>query len=495
MRNTVVHPNNTQHNSSNAEELGESNANMEMKEPSVQDIALRSPHINVIASTRPITVEHAAAGINNAVNIITNSNDLENRQRGVSSAETIWESNTNTEHEGIKLRSPDPSQPNTEITNEYAVIKDEYAAGVVCETLRSKKDPENSLDSITGSTNTNKLEHAAGIGLDKESLRSSNEDFPSNTSEVGAGSMWSAPYPMYVTDSVNLNRLLVNKPNINNKLDIRTIDSSFENTTQNNNVDNQKIIANPKIENPDSSTMNKKVINISSYELKKEEIEVLNKGLNFALAPNKIPNEEIVCNLEDEIKTLKDEDKDLVRQECAVILRKAKPPRRNLNLEQLKALKGLGNNKDIVILKADKGGATVIMNYEDYVNKMKDHLYNSGSYKKLEKNLISKITNLVKKAIKETNLDDKLKKRLTTNSEITPRIYRAPKIHKKKVPLRPIVNTIRSPTYELAKYVASILSPLVGKTSSYIKDSNQFVKYIKNTKLDPGDKIVSFDVV
>jgi len=35
----------------------------------------------------------------------------------------------------------------------------------------------------------------------------------------------------------------------------------------------------------------------------------------------------------------------------------------------------------------------------------------------------------------------------------------------------------------------------VGKTSSYIKDSNQFVQYIKNTKLDPGDKIVSFDVV
>jgi len=110
------------------------------------------------------------------------------------------------------------------------------------------------------------------------------------------------------------------------------------------------------------------------------------------------------------------------------------------------------------------------------------------------KNPISKITNLVKKSIKETNLDDKLKKQLTPNSEITSRIYGAPKIHKKKVHLRPIVNTIGSPTYELAKYVASI-SPLVGKTSSYIKDSNQFVKYIKNTKLDPGDKIVSFDVV
>ena len=126
---------------------------------------------------------------------------------------------------------------------------------------------------------------------------------------------------------------------------------------------------------------------------------------------------------------------------------------------------------------------------------MKDHLYNSGSYKKLEENPISRITRLVKKAIKDTNLDDKLKKCLTHDIEITPRIYGAPKVHKKDVPLRPIVNTIGSPTYELAKYVASILAPLVGKTSSYIKDSNQFVNFIKNTTLDPEDKLVSFDVV
>jgi len=199
--------------------------------------------------------------------------------------------------------------------------------------------------------------------------------------------------------------------------------------------------------------------------------------------------------LEDGIKTLSDENKELVRQECTVILRKARPPKRNLNPEQPKAIKNLRNNNDIVILKADKGGATIIMNYEDYVSKMKDHLYNSGSYKKLEENPISKITRLVKKAIKDTNLDDKLKKRLTPDNEITPRIYGAPKVHKKEVPLRPIVNTIGSPTYELAKYVASILAPLVGKTSSYIKDSNQFVNFIKNTTVDPEDKLVSFDVV
>ena len=102
---------------------------------------------------------------------------------------------------------------------------------------------------------------------------------------------------------------------------------------------------------------------------------------------------------------------------------------------------------------------------------------------------------MLKKGIKESNLDDNLKKRLYPEGEIIPRIYGAPKIHKADVPLRPIVNTIGAPTYELAKYVARTLAPMVGNTSSFIKDSNQYVDFIKNAKLDPGEKIVSFDVV
>lgn len=47
-----------------------------------------------------------------------------------------------------------------------------------------------------------------------------------------------------------------------------------------------------------------------------------------------------------------------------------------------------------------------------------------------------------------------------------PKLYGLPKVHKPNVPLRPIVSQIDSPTYDLAKHVASVLQPLVGKTSS-----------------------------
>ena len=118
-----------------------------------------------------------------------------------------------------------------------------------------------------------------------------------------------------------------------------------------------------------------------------------------------------------------------------------------------------------------------------------------GSYRKLSNNPIPKIMKEVKKTIMESNLDDKLKRKLIPSCETIPRIYRLPKIHKEGVPLRPIVNTIGSPTYELAKYVAKILKPLVGNTDSFIKDSHDFVNLIKNETLEKDDILVSFDVV
>ena len=125
---------------------------------------------------------------------------------------------------------------------------------------------------------------------------------------------------------------------------------------------------------------------------------------------------------------------------------------------------------------------------------MLKHLSTSGSYKKLSNNPLSKITVEVKRAIKLSLLDDRTKRLLTPNCPITPRIYGLPKIHKQGVPLRSIVNTIDSPTYDLAKYLTGILKPLVGNMSSFIKDSSSFVKMISNLTLEPEDIMVSFDV-
>ena len=55
------------------------------------------------------------------------------------------------------------------------------------------------------------------------------------------------------------------------------------------------------------------------------------------------------------------------------ILSTAKPPKSNLSRQLQKAVKNLREDRDIVILPADKGNATVILDQTDYAAKM-EHL-------------------------------------------------------------------------------------------------------------------------
>ncbi len=62
------------------------------------------------------------------------------------------------------------------------------------------------------------------------------------------------------------------------------------------------------------------------------------------------------------------------------------------------------------------------------------------------------------------------------------------------VPLRPIVSSIGSVTYEIAKYLAKIIGPLVGKTDHHILNSKDFAEKIQGITLDDNETITSFDV-
>jgi hypothetical protein len=303
----------------------------------------------------------------------------------------------------------------------------------------------------------------------------------------------------------NIKSLCENEPN-NNDNKIKTISSPNThmicNTANPNPVLNISSSDSKKVNNLECMTNQFRniatknlVINLSTHPIDENTTRLLEKGLNFAIAPRKIPFEDILCSIENSIKNLPDYAKEEIRQDCSVILRRVKPPKNNITKEESLALKSLNNNKNLVFLKADKGGATVVMNKENYIEKMLDHLNNSGSYKKLNKNPLNKIAKEVSKAIKLSNIKEDDKKKLIVSCPSTPRIYGLPKIHKEGAPLRPIVNTIGSPTYQLAKYLANKLKPLVGNTSSFVKDSSFFVNKIKNIKVDKDDILVSFDVV
>ncbi|XP_059067539.1 uncharacterized protein LOC131044502 [Cryptomeria japonica] len=247
--------------------------------------------------------------------------------------------------------------------------------------------------------------------------------------------------------------------------------------------------------NPISNWETKLVVNLSPAHIDPLAFNFLKRGLNFALTPRSIPHIDFLIEIENVVRTLPLDVAEEVRQDCAVALRYAKPPKFNIPKAELLAFNNLMHNNDLIISRADKGNATVIMSKPDYLAKMEILLSDSSSFKILSRNPCPKILKAVRSAISNSSLDDSTKLRLLPSKEVTPRIYGVPKIHKANIPLRPIVDTIGSPTYKLAAFLAKLISPLVGNSNSFIKDSNQFVQFIKDTKLDPQDTLVSFDVV
>ena len=81
------------------------------------------------------------------------------------------------------------------------------------------------------------------------------------------------------------------------------------------------------------------------------------------------------------------------------------------------------------------------------------------------------------------------------SQEKVPLLYGLPKIHKPEIPLRPIVSFVNSPTYALSKHLVSILSPLVGKSPSHVRNSADFASFIAGQTVHQGMTLVSFDVV
>ena len=76
---------------------------------------------------------------------------------------------------------------------------------------------------------------------------------------------------------------------------------------------------------------------------------------------------------------------------------------------------------------------------------------------------------------------------------VPPRFYGLPKIHKLDTPLRPTVSSCGSVTYGVAKELAKILKPLVGKSPHHINSTQDFVEQVKHIILVPGECLSTYD--
>lgn len=159
-------------------------------------------------------------------------------------------------------------------------------------------------------------------------------------------------------------------------------------------------------------------------------------------------------------------------------------------------------NPDIVPLRSDKGAHTVIMDVPEYYSKL-DRILADNVYVNLR--IDPHMDPLLFLSEKELLLVESLKQLKFFPNTYTPsfqpnvstlaKFYGLPKIHKTDTPLRPITSTINAPGYYLAKVFFNILDTIFPRTPFHVKDSYQFVHFLRQIKLNPRDILVSFDVI
>ena len=253
------------------------------------------------------------------------------------------------------------------------------------------------------------------------------------------------------------------------------------------------------------------VFNFSDQSLSSVQKEALKLGLKFCFSPGTISYYGFFSSFEYLVRILKDRkilecvpdaQGYVVSQIRALALKyyhSFRPKISNYHKTLVCALKQLASNKNIVISKPDKGTGIVLLNRSDYINKINDILQDESKFTKLTsdpyKLLLKyedKNNRLVDNLFKNKCINENQKSKFRATGSRPGILYGLPKVHKCNVPLRPILSTVGSYNYNMAKWLVQQLSHLTTNSFS-IKDSFNFVSEIKNFK-NNDFFMASFDV-
>ncbi|BHF71354.1 hypothetical protein SprV_0401441200 [Sparganum proliferum] len=252
-----------------------------------------------------------------------------------------------------------------------------------------------------------------------------------------------------------------------------------------------------KLPNPTSPRNDKRVHNLSSKELTKDQMQVLRHEASFNTADAKPVNmiaavESILCQTE-----ATEETKNLIRHQVSSLLM-AHRPREVLSKVERDALRELKADKDLVIVPADKGRATVVLDRADYLQKAKGLLEDRQFYVSCATNPLKALTreiNATLLALENSGAITPTDRRMARPQDTAlARFYGLPKVHKDGAPLRPIVSLKGTPTYGLAKWLFRRLKFLTAESDTTVSSSAQFLEKLKGVSIHPNEVMVSFDV-
>ena len=126
--------------------------------------------------------------------------------------------------------------------------------------------------------------------------------------------------------------------------------------------------------------------------------------------------------------------------------------------------KELKNNPDIIVRRADKSNIFIILDRTESKDKLDVILNDISKLKKITKNPILTLKTSINKLINKINKNKPTKIFKPITGEYAPGyIYGTVEIHKENNPLRPIISQIPRPTYDIAKQLNAMITPLPPK--------------------------------
>ena len=175
----------------------------------------------------------------------------------------------------------------------------------------------------------------------------------------------------------------------------------------------------------------KVIFNYSDYALNSVEKKVLSRGLKFSIRPDKLdycdfltPFEKLARDLKNRPIAQEELNFDYVKTRLKSIALASyygydfgQFPL-NISKAELSALKNLSKNRDLVILRLDKGNGVVILNKVDYIQKVETILSDTSKFKKLDCDMLDLCTK------RENKLIRFLRDELLNDKAISESVYR-----------------------------------------------------------------------
>ncbi|XP_037773962.1 uncharacterized protein LOC119570191 [Penaeus monodon] len=208
--------------------------------------------------------------------------------------------------------------------------------------------------------------------------------------------------------------------------------------------------------------------------------------------------------------------KDKIREEEALIIEASKRKvRPNLTKKEILALEELKTNPNIVIKKADKDGALVVLKTENYRAMGQAHLRDENTYKPLPnpqeelqrvqaegKILVSRFYCLDSPTGKKSSFSAAQRDALLAHKASIPHWYILPKTHKKRDeetgiwPGRPVLSGCCAPTRPVDRLLTTFLSPLLDLLPERLQDTTHFLRKLREApRLEGEFYLFSFDIV